>query len=106
MDKNALLVAMVLAADPYVRPLPKRSTFVPDHPDYADYPEGRHVRLTLPSGALPCTVAGVTHGLLKLSCKPLSRVREGQALSISGDTFRVERVALASLVLRPEARPR
>lgn len=45
MNRNALLVAMVLAADPYVRPLPKRSTFVPDQPDYADYPEGRSAQV-------------------------------------------------------------
>ena len=95
---------MMLAADPYIQPPRRCGTFVPDQPDYTDYPEGCGVCLTLPSSTIVGTVVGVTHGLLKLSCKPLGKVKEGQVLNVDGDTFTVKRVAMASLLLRLEAR--
>lgn len=101
---STLLLAMMLAADPYTQPPPKCSTFVPEQLDYADYPEGKSVRIALPSGTLVGTVAGVTHGLLKLSRKPLGRVRKGQVLNVGSDAFTVKRVTMTSLLLRPEAR--
>lgn len=104
-NASTLLLAMLLATDPYIQPAKRRGTFVPEQSDYADYPEGRSVRVALPSGTLVATVAGVTHGLLKLNCKPLGKLREGQVLSIGGNTFKVKRVAMASMLLRPEARP-
>ena len=98
------LLTIMLAADPYIQPPRRCGTFVPEQPDYADYPEGRSVHLALPSGTLVGTVAGVTHGLLKLYCKPLGKVREGQVLNIDSDAFTVKRVAMTSLLLRLEAR--
>lgn len=100
-NASTLLLAMMLVADPHIQPPHKGGTFVPDQPDYTDYPEGRSVCLTLPSSTLVGTVVGVTHGLLKLSCKSLSKVKEGQVLNVGGDTFTVKRVGMASLMLRP-----
>ena len=90
-----LLSTMMLAADPHIQTARRVGSFVPAQADYTDYPEGKSVRVALPSGTL---------ALMKLSCKPLGKVRKNQVLNVGSTAFSVKRVALASLVLRLEAR--